>query len=388
MAGVVPDAPGLLGLPVEMGMEILSFALLNSSNDILNLAMSCKAIYNILNHHKTSILLAFLSQMDPSELAIATAHYHATIAPWRCTKDLDVPVPQDQNDYLCKITDFCEQFLSKQGTELRIPFQDFTLPMVAHIQDIHFTIRRIATKLVPRIIFAAQRWLAPSSVEMAKISKSLYIIDLVRLLFLKSPVTLEQHMGSDFSQHDHAFTKFWSYFSPWESEQVEIMTFEIMNRLPFLTVTRFDFVRIIMWKGMKGIDALFHEGASEDDERLCRHISSDHRFKAIRDMASQALTFWFEGPGTHTVNIDPATVKRYDADIDDGSARVWLCIYNCLDITGQIRRGNYPWGCEIVEGFPIFFDIDRLLAITQGRLPVLDDLLEWTGDSLVSIGPI
>ncbi|KAI8948219.1 hypothetical protein F4801DRAFT_604605 [Xylaria longipes] len=204
MAGAAPESRGLLGLPVELSMKVLSFTLLNSSKDVINLATSCKALHNIFMNHQTSIFRPFLSQMDPRELAIATAHYHATIAPWTYPKDLDVPVLQDQRDYLSKITDFCDQYLSKQGTELRISFQEFTLPMVAHIQDIHLAIRRITVLLGMSIVGR----LSTSPVEMAKMSKALYVIDLVRLLFMRSPVTLGQHMGLDRSRHDRAFTKF------------------------------------------------------------------------------------------------------------------------------------------------------------------------------------
>ncbi|KAI0452948.1 hypothetical protein F5B21DRAFT_318170 [Xylaria acuta] len=398
MANAAPDVCGLLSLPVEMNMNVFSFALLNSGKDVLNLAMSCKAMYNILMNNQPSILLAFLSQMDPRELAIATAHYHATIAPWRCPEDLDMPVPQDQTDYLHKITDFCEQYLSKQGTELRIPFHRFTFPMVAHIQDIHLIIRRIAATLAPLVMDDRERWPipAPSSAEMAKISKALYLIDLVRLLFSKSPVTLVQHMDSDISRRDHAFTKFWSCFAPWESYQVELMTGVIINyaikRLEygerFGLSRRRDRIRFVLWKGMKGLDPLIHYGPSEDGKRLRRLIREDPRFKAIRRMPAQCPAYWFDGPGIHDVSIDPKVIERYDSDIDGASVRVWLC--NCclgLPINGKAPFGNpLAWEIEPQNSY-MFFDMDHLFETCKGRLPSLVDLLKLTEQKIFIMRP-
>ncbi|KAI3340541.1 hypothetical protein F4824DRAFT_517910 [Ustulina deusta] len=219
MAGAENPKPscGLLLFPVELKIAVLSFTLLNSSRDLLNLAMSCKTMHETFKENQPHIIRAFLSQLEPKELAIATAHYHATIAPWKYVKDLDVPVPQDRQDrqdYLHKITNFCEQYLSKQGTELRVPVREFTLPMVAHICEIHSAIRAIAAKLAPKIVACNTSRPDPTPIEIAKISKCLYIIDLVGLLFPKSPVSELQHARGDVSQHDHAFTKFWSCFAP------------------------------------------------------------------------------------------------------------------------------------------------------------------------------
>ncbi|KAI0192362.1 hypothetical protein EV127DRAFT_46666 [Xylaria flabelliformis] len=379
------SALGLLGLPVEMNVEVLSFALLNSNEDALNLAISCKAMYGIFKNHKTSILLAFLSQMDPKDLAIATAHYHATIIPWRWTKDFGAPVSQDQNDYLSKITDFCEQHLGKQGTELHIQLQDFTFPMVAHIRDIHLIIRRIATKVAPRIISPTERWPAPSSVEIAKISKALYMIDLVQLLLLKTLVASNQHASFDISQRDHAFTKFWLCFAPWEREQANIVTGAVFDCLQYgrpielwyYSISDADFTRFIFWRGMKGIDRIIRDGISEDDKRLHTLILKDPRFKVIRDIPSRLPYCWPEGP-RYPLTVDSKILERYDID---ESARVYLCFFAGLHTSGRpVRRGSGHFNIWIPArseyGWSIFFDLDHLLLKTRGRLPTFAHLAE------------
>ncbi|KAI0854522.1 hypothetical protein F4860DRAFT_120142 [Xylaria cubensis] len=383
------SALGLLGLPVEMNVEVLSFALLNSSEDVLNLAISCKAMYGIFKNHKTSILLAILSQIDPKELAIATAHYHATILLRRWKKDLRAPVPQDPNDYLSRVTDFCEQHLGKQGTELRIQLQDFTLPMVAHIQDIHLIICRLATKLAPGVIYPTSRRPAPSSVEMAKISKALYIIDLVQLLLLKALVASNRHAGFDTSQRDQAFTEFWLCFAPWEGEQVAIMAGRVYELVQHSRSTHrwfygdagVDLMRYIVWRGMKGVDRIIRDGLSKHDKRLHKFIMKAPRFEIIADMPSAYLAFWSQRPSwpRQPITVDPKIFERYEADVDE-SARVWLCRCANLSISGQPQEYGVLWDhffeFNFVEDWSnLFWDLDHLLAEGEGRLPTLTRLV-------------
>ncbi|RYC58026.1 hypothetical protein CHU98_g8178 [Xylaria longipes] len=331
MAGAAPESRGLLGLPVELSMKVLSFTLLNSSKDVINLATSCKALHNIFMNHQTSIFRPFLSQMDPRELAIATAHYHATIAPWTYPKDLDVPVLQDQRDYLSKITDFCDQYLSKQGTELRISFQEFTLPMVAHIQDIHLAIRRITVLLGMSIESAQVEVMTKAIIRKLKSLEALYLMD-----FSEDPYT-----------------------------------------------------RFMLWKGMKELDPIIHDGFSEEDERLLSSIRTDPRFKSISRKTAQCLAYWFEGPELHHVFIDFKVLERYDADIDNASARASLCQYAGLTIRGKQRRRRSTLLSRMVDNLLedsyIFYSIDHLLATTDGHLPTLEHLVRCIGRKAVDM---
>lgn len=219
MVDALPDLHRFPGLPTELQIKTLSFLLLHSSLDLLSLVMSCGAMYDVYTKHRASVMLPFIHHMDRRELVIAIAHYYATIAPWRCAEDFRLPAVQDQEDYTRKITDFCEKYVPRQGTELRVPAGEFTLAMVAHIQDTHLFMHKIATTLAPDVIRITDDWEgdwpAPSSVEITNITKALYIIDLTRLLFPKIPIRLEVYNSTAFiSQVDPAFVKFWTYFPP------------------------------------------------------------------------------------------------------------------------------------------------------------------------------
>jgi hypothetical protein len=202
-------------LPVALRVKIFSYSLENSPKDLFNLVTSCKELHETFENNREKVLPAFLSRLlDSKELAIATAHYFATIAPWKCVKDLDVPAPQNREEYLEHVTAFCDKHLSKQGTELRTLKTDFTLPMVAHIVDIHNAISDLAKTMAPKIVACRHLQPNPTPVELAKVTKSLYVFDLVSILFPMSPVSARQHASDDISEHDHAFTKFWTCFAP------------------------------------------------------------------------------------------------------------------------------------------------------------------------------
>ncbi|TGJ84184.1 hypothetical protein E0Z10_g4568 [Xylaria hypoxylon] len=351
MEGLGKTGPGgLLGLPAEVKVSVLSFALGNSYEDILSLAGSCKTLYETFKMNQPSILLVLLCHIAPRDLAIATAHYHATVAPWKCSKFRGVPPPPDVIDYLCKVTNFCEQYLSKQGTELRIPLREFTLPMVAHIRDIHEAIRAIAQRLAPEIVQSKSDSpdADPSPVEIANISKSLYIIDLVGLLFPKRPV------------HElHAFTKFWSCFAPWEAAQAEHLM-QFINRTISIsagdTTAPTTFLlssvhRFILWKGMKGLVPLICHGYySQADQCLYGlFTNANHAFGPIRDEIWQERHHWFNTRERHvhnkyTVYFNREPVERYNADIDDGAARIWLWIIRSWATTAVQDNATFTQG--------------------------------------------
>ncbi|KAJ3558143.1 hypothetical protein NPX13_g9774 [Xylaria arbuscula] len=208
-------------LPAELKLSILRFALSNSAQDLINLTSSCRLMYQTFSQNRRHVFQDILGELDNRELAIATAHYHATIAPWTYSRDLFVPISQDREDYLHKVTGFCEKYLARQGTELGVPLQEFTIPMAVDIRELHLDIAAIANTLAPDIVYDGIPSRKPSSIELAKISKCLYIISISLILFPRTPAP---------SYEDYAFAKFWSCFAPWESWQaVELEN--MLNRL-------------------------------------------------------------------------------------------------------------------------------------------------------------
>ncbi|KAI1123461.1 hypothetical protein F5Y10DRAFT_270031 [Nemania abortiva] len=408
MTNITASSPvGLLSLPAELKASVLSFALQNLAKDFFSLARSCKAMSETVKGFQKSILL-FIGLVtkgnskeglkeDSEELAIAVAHYHATIAPWKYSKDLDVPVPQDTDDYLRKTTDFCDRYLSKQATELLIPYEDFTVHMIAHVQDIRHIIDKITRTLAPRLfaITDADPGMPPYPAEIARVSKCLYIIDLIGLLFSKSPVGFIQDPELDESQRDRAFDKFWSYFAPWESAQVEALVRAINVQtecdVPIGYLQNYageSTVRIsqlITWRGLKGLAPLIcHHDFSEDEKELYHQLEWDERFDAIRPIHWQHPRQWFvkDGPpprdDPYYVIVDGEIIESYDTK--GVAARVWLSYlhaWGILDRTVNMTRcfeDSWEWWKRFwsrwvgINRF-YFWDLDRCNSTIDGRLP-------------------
>ncbi|KAI0531996.1 hypothetical protein GGR58DRAFT_523687 [Xylaria digitata] len=203
-------APTLCGLPAEIKQRIIITSY--SLDMIFNLAITCRSMYSTFKVAEGIITYTILSQkLDPSHLAIAIAHHAAVKAPWKYNVDPSIPLPTDQTQYLNHVTAFCNQYLSKQGSELLLPVNSFTLPMGFYIENFDSVIQDMSYKYALHLIGPLD---LPTWIERAKVSRVFYILDMVVHLFPRSPVTLDEHHGSDPSKHDKAFNKFWSCFAP------------------------------------------------------------------------------------------------------------------------------------------------------------------------------
>jgi len=208
------DQDGILSLPAELRLEVFRYTLSSSAKDLRHLLMTCKAMRLTFQSNVEKVLSVVLDKLPTEVLAIGTAHFHATGATWKYDKNLEVAITQTQVAYLQHVRVFCSQFLGKQGTELSILRSSFTLPMIAHIQAFHIPIQRMAARLATAFVRGRKSGPKPSPTEAARVSKALWIIDLVRILFPKSPVTASQHGGTNILYHDYAFTHFWNCFAP------------------------------------------------------------------------------------------------------------------------------------------------------------------------------
>ncbi|KAF2967720.1 hypothetical protein GQX73_g5867 [Xylaria multiplex] len=169
-------------------------------------------MYSTFKAAEGIITYTILSQkLDPSRLAIATAHHAAVKAPWKHNVDPNVPLPTDQTQYLNHVTTFCNQYLSKQGSELLLPLKSFTLPMGFYIENFDLVVQDLSYKYALHLVGPIY---LPTRMELAKVSKAFYILDMVVHLFPRSPVALHERHGSDPLEHDKAFNKFWSCFAP------------------------------------------------------------------------------------------------------------------------------------------------------------------------------
>ncbi|KAI0424951.1 hypothetical protein F5Y09DRAFT_118736 [Xylaria sp. FL1042] len=126
-----------------------------------------------------------------------------------------------------QVGNFCRQYLSKQGTGLCVPLQEFTHNMVAHISETEAAVRAIASKLASDIAYCGSHsiddphhfWPGPSPTEISKISTSLYIMGIIQLLFPQRPSQRYERwphlkIWEPQREHERPFKEFWSFLAP------------------------------------------------------------------------------------------------------------------------------------------------------------------------------
>ncbi|KAI0907354.1 hypothetical protein F4823DRAFT_630448 [Ustulina deusta] len=180
-----------------------------------------------------------------------------------------------------------------------------------------------------------------------------------------------------------------------------VYTFYPLNRY-------IDAARFILWKGMKELVPLIcDKQLCEDDNRLYELIRTDPRCSALRILAWEDMHHWFiRGAETwdlyqqafvHFVVLDPEVLERYDADVNDGSARAWL--WNMIHWACRAYQdwSNMPtfidgahWYVGVGHdrsGYPYFWDLDHLLGSSRGALPSLATLVDEMADYRIFMHP-
>ncbi|KAI1813617.1 hypothetical protein GGS20DRAFT_468334 [Poronia punctata] len=217
------NSTGLADLPLELILKIFRDTLLNSGRDLHNLTITCKALHFTFKCHQKYILSVILDEQSDEDLAMSSARYHAAMAPWRDVKDFEAPALRNLPAYHRHVKEFCSDHISRQGTQLTIPRSLFTLGMVTHFQEHHPPIQRMAAELV-KLVVEGRVDPRPSSAEVRRVVKSLWILDLVQILFPKTwaPGTTLQ---------EDPISPFWSCFAPWESDQVQWVADRLADNL-------------------------------------------------------------------------------------------------------------------------------------------------------------
>ncbi|KAI0003951.1 hypothetical protein F4779DRAFT_634330 [Xylariaceae sp. FL0662B] len=358
----------IVRLPVEVKLEI--FRLLSMS-DLQSLAFTCTNFYDVIKSSEGILVNnLLLEQLSPSELAISVARYAASTPTWTGSIRMHNATPEERQDYINKVTDFCNLYLSKQATELLVPKSSFTLKMGLKILDWRISVQ-------PLVIEIGRWWMpfggpAATEAEIARIRKSFYILDMVTQLFPSSPVTLAQHQGEDVSQHDHAFSKFWSCFAPWESVQVKYLfrvivstAVDVYEKSTQRTLSHAVAGKIIMFAGVsrvaswiwneripggdaiveifniESVSGMFRDQPWDDTYRWFKTDIRDPEDKNYADEwediqtpeeEDHDLDLESEQPFSfYTVPINIQTLNRYNADIDTGARDTWLwALLRCI----------------------------------------------------------
>ncbi|KAI0965431.1 hypothetical protein F4678DRAFT_485352 [Xylaria arbuscula] len=215
--------------------------------------------------------------------------------------------------------------------------------------------QKVAAKLAPKIIASGTSSPRdPTQREIAKISKSLYIIDLVAMLFLRSPLpgTRRRIHGDD--------------------------------------------IIYIMWKGIKKLAPLILSGKMDtwnyDLSNIPRQVG--YIESSVLRPPSEDIYRWFTLKHTwenqHLFNrkvvvLNSDVIWKYDADVDDASARAWLWNLGHWCPHGWDNHPTFAAGMQWYRGLgkgsiPYFWDLDRLQESTGGGLPSLEQLLSVVGD--------
>ncbi|KAI1080594.1 hypothetical protein F5B20DRAFT_104370 [Whalleya microplaca] len=332
------SSSSILRLPAEMKIEVMKS--LPSIRDLRALLTTCGELYETFKGAEGVIVYQVLHNEIGPEVPIAVADYAAsrgmTFESW--------------DDHSKQVTAFCNLYLSKQGTELLLPKPSFSLDMARYIlefrQDIDWLVEAIALQTMKDMNSQA----APTATEKIRIRKSFYILDMVTWLCPRSPVTQKQHRSPDISQHDHTFSKFWSYFAPWESMQVyclwRILACKMIPRqysMSLLRVDPFGSGKAITHLGLRYVAQLLRAKQFSDLEyHIIVRLDEDPTTGNIRDLLCDAMYLWFKPvlPDNnidhqefearwpdmrhYKVNIDIQTLKRYNADLDTGPRDTWL----------------------------------------------------------------
>lgn len=286
---------GLPALPAELKVNAFKHILFNSPEDLLNTIKTCKSLHEAYQSNRAYIVETILPPLSPEQLAVAAAHYHAIVAPWKRDKVISVPITQENGDYLEKVANFCEQHLSEQGTELSTLRDQLTLPMAVHIRDMHTAILNVAAK-IDRKSFNGRMLLwaitaypkngypdffdspSPSPTELnAMLPKTLYTVDLLLLLFPKKLLNWRKLNGLG---TDSELSRFWSCFAPWKSAQVEFLIGAMSGLVSHTHSQSNDgwtpnaraCIMFMVLSGLKRLGSIVCDGHfSEDDKTLFRY---------------------------------------------------------------------------------------------------------------------
>ncbi|KAI3318757.1 hypothetical protein HD806DRAFT_539786 [Xylariaceae sp. AK1471] len=400
----------LCSLPTELKYGIMSE--LASAKDLLNLALTCKAMNTSVQDAGGIIIYQILSrQLSSSEIAVTTAHYAAVTAPWKYKKDPSIPISTDQTTYLKHVTEFCGRYLTNQATKLSVPTSSFTLPMALYIEGFHATVQELSEERATVGVQSSNIAITdpiPTKIEIEKIVKAFYIIDIVIHIFPRSPVTIREHHKPNPSKEDKAFNRFWTCFSPWESEQVQYLYQHLIERLTesakaagIEETQRYmcDIAcSVIIWKGIKGIAHMIDKTSLSDEDKEMFKVMQEPEYKKLRQRLHQDQYRWFKTADELDSNAkdeddeDDAAwdspffnvwvklnvLRQYNVDQSFGSAQVWL--WTLGDHSGH-DLGHiddiFRDGAEFCDRVPggyfwqswLFWDMDRLRLVSEGLFP-------------------
>ncbi|GAW19375.1 hypothetical protein ANO14919_088610 [Xylariales sp. No.14919] len=200
----------ILTLPREIIWHIMRSC--HSLETAFNMVKTCKQMrYEFMSGGGLLVYAILSRNLGPSRVAIATARHAAVHAAWKHRPDPDLRPQHNAGEYLHHTMAFCSKYLSRQGTELRVPKVSFTLAMGLYIEHIDAIIinmsKNLAWKVLNPVFQEGPVYIMnPSPIELEKMSKAIYILDMALHLF--------SYKRNNPYHPDASFNIFWSCFAP------------------------------------------------------------------------------------------------------------------------------------------------------------------------------
>ncbi|RYP46229.1 hypothetical protein DL768_007548 [Monosporascus sp. mg162] len=379
-------------LTLEIFTEVLSF--LPVVEDVLHVAITNRFNYQRVRGSERYIVhQVLINQLDVDPLAICVARHAAATAPWKYPKDIGDAIAEDQDDYLKNIVAFGEQYLSKQATKLLLPARAFTLKMASSILSFDNCAFRIAEHIATGILTDRNTDPTPRPTEIARVKRSLYILDIISHVLHSTPFTVEEHRGQDATRQNTAFTKFWLNFAPWECAQ--------HGGLPVPNRRRVDMKharKLMLIMGVEALEPLVvrkeFSTAWEDLyatlQQEDRNTADNRRYEKITEAVYEDYFCWFDLSAVNKIQgdfdeyettIDALNIDGYDAIDDTGARDAWFWQINrfsgILVADPAFFDAEEEWDVGDVEYSPhqvLWWDRERMEEAVE--IPSFEDMME------------
>ncbi|RYP23480.1 hypothetical protein DL767_008796 [Monosporascus sp. MG133] len=398
-------------LPLEIFTEVLS--LLPAVEDVVHVAITNRFNYQRIRRSESYIVhQVLINQLDVDPLAICVARHAAATALWKYPKDIGDAIAENQDDYLKKIVTFSEQYLSKQATELLLPARAFTLKMASSIVSFDDCAFRIAERIATGNLIGKHTDLTPRPTEIARVKRSLYILDIIGHLLHSTPFTVKEHRGQDPARQNTAFTTFWLNFAPWESAQAQGLEWIMAILIDDAYVAKHSELlvpnqrRVSMKHARQlmlimGVEALepvvvrqefpaaweeLYATLRQDDQ----NTAENRRYEKMTEVTYEDYFCWFDlsavdetqGDGDeYETTIDALNIDRYDAIEDTAARDAWFWQLNrfagIIVPDPAFADAEEEWDVGDMEYSPhqvLWWDRERMEEVVE--IPSFEDMME------------
>ncbi|RYP67524.1 hypothetical protein DL769_005736 [Monosporascus sp. CRB-8-3] len=281
-------------LPSEVFTKVLSF--LPAVEDVVHVAITNRFNYERFRGSEIHIAhQVLINQLDVDLLTICVARHAAAAVPWNIS-------PKKRPNYP-----------SQPGLSL-----SKWHPASSSFDVCAFCITdRIATG----ILTDANTDPTPRPTEIARVKRSLYILDIICRLLHSTPFTVKEHRPHDPARQNTPFTKFWLNFAPWEWTQIQGLEWLMMDLIDDAYVAKHDglpvpnrrrvkmkhALQLMLITGIEALESLvvrqefpaawedLHATLQQEDQNTWQN----HCYEKITETTYQDYFCWFDLPAAN-----------------------------------------------------------------------------------------